>query len=98
MDADQAGRAAGRRPSAARQRLLDTADRLFYAHGVQAVGVDRILAEARVTRVTFYRGGRFVTLPVIDRGPFRQGVAWDLTAAAARQLGMATTSRLRSIH
>jgi len=55
MDADQAGRAAGRRPSAARQRLLDTADRLFYAHGVQAVGVDRILAEARVNRVTFYR-------------------------------------------
>ena len=50
------------------------------------------------TRVTFYRGGRFVTLPVIDRGPFRRGVAWDLTAAAARRLGMATTSRLRSIH
>jgi rare lipoprotein A (peptidoglycan hydrolase) len=50
------------------------------------------------TRVTFYRGGRFVTLPVIDRGPFRHGVAWDLTAAAARKLGMATTSRLRSIH
>ena len=50
------------------------------------------------TRVTFYRGGRFVTLPVIDRGPFRRGVAWDLTAAAARRLGMANTSRLRSIH
>jgi len=50
------------------------------------------------TRVTFYRGGRFVTLPVIDRGPFRRGVAWDLTAAAAHELGMATTSRLRSIH
>ena len=29
--------------------------------------------------------------PVIDRGPFRHGVAWDLTAAAARQLGMAAT-------
>jgi AcrR family transcriptional regulator len=41
--------------SAARRRLLDAADRLFYAHGVQAVGVDRLLAEARVTRVTFYR-------------------------------------------
>ena len=41
--------------SAARQRLLDAADRLFYAHGVRAVGVDRLLAEARVTRVTFYR-------------------------------------------
>ena len=55
MDVDEAGRVAGRRPSAARQRLLETADRLFYAHGVRAVGVDRILAEARVTRVTFYR-------------------------------------------
>jgi hypothetical protein len=50
------------------------------------------------TRVTFYRGGRFITVPVIDRGPFRHGVAWDLTAAAARKLGMASTSRLRSTH
>ena len=41
------------------------------------------------TRVTFYRGGRFVTLPVIDRGPFRRGVAWDLTAAAARTVASA---------
>jgi putative peptidoglycan binding protein/rare lipoprotein A (RlpA)-like double-psi beta-barrel protein len=50
------------------------------------------------TPVTFYRGGRFITVPVIDRGPFRHGVAWDLTAAAARKLGMASTSRLRSTH
>lgn len=50
------------------------------------------------TRVTFYRSGRFVTVPVIDRGPFRRGVAWDLTAATARKLGMASTARLRSIH
>jgi Putative peptidoglycan binding domain/Lytic transglycolase len=50
------------------------------------------------TRVTFYRHGRFVTVRVIDRGPFRRGVEWDLTAAAARSLGMATTSRLRAIH
>jgi hypothetical protein len=50
------------------------------------------------TRVTFYHEGRFVTVRVIDRGPFRQGVAWDLTAAAARALGMATTASLRSIH
>ena len=42
--------------------------------------------------MTFYRGGRFITVPVIDRGPFRRGVAWDLTAAAAQQLGMASTT------
>jgi rare lipoprotein A (peptidoglycan hydrolase) len=48
------------------------------------------------TRVTFYHDGRFLTVPVIDRGPFRRGVAWDLTAAAAKQLGFRTSGRLRS--
>ena len=43
------------RPSAARNRILATADRLFYAEGIRAVGVERVLSEARVTRVTFYR-------------------------------------------
>ena len=41
--------------SAARTRILATADRLFYGEGIRAVGVDRVVAEARVTRVTFYR-------------------------------------------
>ena len=47
------------------------------------------------TRVTFYHAGHFLTLPVIDRGPFRRGVEWDLTAAAARRLGFLATGRLR---
>jgi AcrR family transcriptional regulator len=44
-----------RRPSEARERLLRTASALFYAKGINAVGVDEILSEARVTRATFYR-------------------------------------------
>jgi peptidoglycan hydrolase-like protein with peptidoglycan-binding domain len=48
------------------------------------------------TRVTFYNNGRFVTVAVIDRGPFRRGVAWDLTAAAAKQLGFRSSGVLRS--
>jgi AcrR family transcriptional regulator len=43
------------RRSAARERLLDTASRLFYAEGIRAVGVDRVMAEAEVARGTFYR-------------------------------------------
>ena len=43
------------RPSAARARILEVADRLFYAQGIRAVGVDRVVSEAEVTRVTFYR-------------------------------------------
>src|SRR5262245_34747956 len=43
------------RPSEARTRLLTTATGIFYAEGIHAVGVDRIIAEAKVTRATFYR-------------------------------------------
>ena len=40
--------------SRARARVLDTASRLFYAEGVHAVGIDRIVAEAGVAKATFY--------------------------------------------
>src|SRR5690242_7208257 len=43
------------RPSAARRRILEAVDRLFYGEGIQAVGIHRILDEAQVTRVTLYR-------------------------------------------
>jgi AcrR family transcriptional regulator len=52
--AEETGRPA-RRPSAARERILATADRLFYDEGIHAVGIQRIIAESGVTRVTLYR-------------------------------------------
>lgn len=42
-------------PTAARDRLISTAERLFYAEGVRAVGVERLLAESGVGRASFYR-------------------------------------------
>jgi AcrR family transcriptional regulator len=42
-------------PSAARERILETAFRLFYAKGLRAVGVDTIIAESGVAKATFYR-------------------------------------------
>ncbi|MEW1847912.1 TetR/AcrR family transcriptional regulator [Nonomuraea angiospora] len=44
----------GRRPSPARERILETATRLFYTEGVHSVGIDRIIAEAGVAKATFY--------------------------------------------
>lgn len=41
--------------SEARSRLLETATRLFYTEGIHSVGIDRIVAEAKVTRATLYR-------------------------------------------
>jgi len=39
----------------ARQRVLWTAGRLFYQEGIRATGIDRVIAESGVTKVTFYR-------------------------------------------
>ena len=39
------------------------------------------------TKVTLRYGGREVTVPVIDRGPYVGGREWDLTGATARRLG-----------
>lgn len=41
--------------SPARERILRTAHDLFYREGVRATGVDRVIAEAGVAKVTFYR-------------------------------------------
>jgi AcrR family transcriptional regulator len=38
----------------ARERILDVADRLFYAHGIHAVGVDTIVAESGAAKTTLY--------------------------------------------
>jgi AcrR family transcriptional regulator len=38
-----------------RDRILETASRLFYAHGIQGVGVDAIIAEAGVAKATLYK-------------------------------------------
>jgi peptidoglycan hydrolase-like protein with peptidoglycan-binding domain len=48
------------------------------------------------TPVPVYYGGRLAIFPVIDRGPYTDGVAIDLTAAAARKLGMSTTAPVRA--
>ncbi|WP_255945663.1 TetR/AcrR family transcriptional regulator [Streptomyces odontomachi] len=45
----------GRGTSEARSRLLSTATKIFYAEGIHSVGIDRIIAEAQVTRATLYR-------------------------------------------
>src|SRR5215213_6477390 len=43
----------GKRPPA-RKRLLDAADRLFYAEGVHTVGIDRIIEEAGVAKGSLF--------------------------------------------
>ncbi|MDB5457720.1 MAG: transcriptional regulator, TetR family, partial [Caulobacter sp.] len=42
-----------RRP--ARDRIFETAKEMFYEHGIRAVGVETIAAEADATKMTLYR-------------------------------------------
>ena len=43
-----------RSKSDARQRIVETAERLFYAEGIRSVGIDRIIAESEVAKMTLY--------------------------------------------
>lgn len=49
------------------------------------------------TLVDLYYRGHTLTVPVVDRGPFRNGADWDLTAAAARELGFDHTDRIGAV-
>jgi hypothetical protein len=46
------------------------------------------------TPVELSLGGRTITVPVIDRGPFTSGVRYDLTSAAAQALGLTRTATI----
>jgi rare lipoprotein A (peptidoglycan hydrolase) len=42
-------------------------------------------------------GAKTMTLPVLDRGPYSHiGASWDLTAGAARALGISETVRIKT--
>lgn len=68
-----------------RERILDTADRLFYGRGIRAVGVDTVAAEIGISKRTLYNHfpskdaliaayleRRFNRLPITERPPAEQ--------------------------
>lgn len=58
-------RATIRPPAPSKVKILATADELFYQEGIHTVGVDRIIAGARVTKATFYKHFRSKDLLII---------------------------------
>jgi rare lipoprotein A (peptidoglycan hydrolase) len=98
----------GAAPAAPRARVRRTAIATWFGPGFYGqttacgqtltpvvVGVaNRTLPCGTLVRVS-YKGHR-LTLPVIDRGPYANGADWDLTAQAARALGIEDTVRIRA--
>ncbi len=72
-----------------RERLLRTATRLFYAEGIRGVGVDRVLAEAGVTRATMYRHFPGKEALVVAYLEHEDAAIRGLFAAAAEQASAA---------
>lgn len=48
-------------------------------------------------RVAFYYEGRTIVAPVVDRGPYTNDADWDLTSAAADELGFEQTDTLGAV-
>jgi peptidoglycan lytic transglycosylase len=49
------------------------------------------------TQVAITYKGKAITVPVVDRGPFKRGRRWDLTSAAATALDFTYTDRIGAI-
>ena len=49
------------------------------------------------TMVELSYRGRSIVAPVVDRGPYAKGMSWDLTSAAAEQLGFTGTGRIGAL-
>ena len=67
-----------------RQRILDTASRLFYERGVRAVGVDLVVDESGVAKTSLYRYFRTkddLIVAFLEREDVEFWGQWDKVAA-----------------
>jgi AcrR family transcriptional regulator len=60
-----------------RERILEVADRLFYADGVRATGTEKIMSLAEVAKATFYRHFESKDALVLAYLENRDRALWD---------------------
>jgi AcrR family transcriptional regulator len=60
-----------------RKRILEVADRLFYAEGVRATGTEKIMSLAEVAKATFYRHFESKDALVLAYLEYRDQALWD---------------------
>jgi AcrR family transcriptional regulator len=82
--------------SEARQRILETADRLFYEDGIRAVGIDRIIAEAGVAKMSLYKHFPSKDDLILAVLKYHEECVMDFFRAAVEQHGKKTKNPLRA--
>ena len=60
-----------------RKRILEVADRLFYAEGVRATGTEKIMSIAEVAKATFYRHFESKDALVLAYLEYRDQALWN---------------------
>src|SRR4051812_47020491 len=80
-----------------RERILKTASDLFYRFSIHAVGVDRIIAESGVAKMTFYK--HFPSKAIMVATYLRhQDAAWfQMLAASTEKPGLSPVERVLAI-
>jgi AcrR family transcriptional regulator len=80
-----------------RERILNTASRLFYEHGIHSVGVDQIASEADSNKVTLYRhfgSKERLVAEWLSRTAERTRATWEAIARAHPANGYARLKAL----
>src|ERR1700739_142403 len=85
-----------RETSEARQRILETADRLFYREGLRAVGIDRIIAEAGVAKMSLYKFFPSKDEFILAVLKYRDASLAEFLAQALERHGKRTKHKLRA--
>lgn len=80
-----------------RERILNTASDLFYRFSIHTVGIDRIIAESGVAKMTFYK--HFPSKArLIGEYLQRQTAVWlQMLATATRHPGLSPVARVQAI-
>lgn len=82
--------------SEARQRILETADRLFYQHGIRGVGIDRIIAEAEVAKMSLYKHFPSKDDLILAVLKYREGRILEFFGTAIERHSKRTKDKLRA--
>src|SRR5262249_2685619 len=82
--------------SEARHRILETADRLFYQEGVRAVGIDRIIAEAGVAKMSLYKPSPSKDDLILAVLQYREEGVLEFFRSAMERHGKKTKNPLRA--
>ena len=84
-------------PSADRDRIVAAADRLFYRHGIQAVGMDAVRNESGVPLKRLYAAFPSKDALVLEVLRSRRAV-WDAGIAAAASTATSAEGRLLAVY